>query len=172
MKSPNTVDSIRRKVCENTLRSIEKNTAFSEYGEKHLDAQNKKIEKSRKAYLRRHASLTRVIEKDLQDLRTAQKRYDEERKRRISCCTPISSAKADKRSNSNGKCGLKFSYQTTRQDMLLVDYRTQSYSTGTRSSLKDLTVSPIDSHKYTNTNLGMNLSPVSGSMKFSSNIRI
>ena len=168
------IDSAQRRVFDKTMKSIGR-TSTSTESDKNLNAQKQKIERCRKVFLRRHASLTRIVEKDLQELRNAQKKSEEEQKRRVSCFTLTNDVLAETVAKTNNENNSKF-ISLTREDMLLFGLRA-----GTRCNRKihslgstkkeDLSSSqrnrePVNIGKYSS-----NLKPSYRKIRFYPNIR-
>lgn len=161
-------------IYETTRNITGKSTVTSESDEEYLNIQKQRIEKCRRVFLRRHASLTRIVEKDLQELREAQKRNEEERKRRVSYCALLHDGNS-KEVGATNKCDLQFNH-LSREDMLLFGLRTRScYS----KNMLPLEIAKMDRGAgRIHRSLGdiakkdMRLKPVYRITKFSPNIRI
>ena len=93
LKPMRPVESIKNRLCVTTLKTINKSTACADRAEKAMKNQEEKIEKCRRSFLRRHETLTRIVEKDLKNLQTARRKVEEERQRRITYCISLKNEK-------------------------------------------------------------------------------
>ena len=161
-------------IYETTRNITGKNRAASESDEEYLNTQRQKIEKCRRIFLRRHTSLTRIVEKDLQELRIAQKRNEEERKRRISYCTLLHGDKSKEVGTTN-KRDFQFN-NLTREDMLLFGLRARSCHSKKTLPLEIAKVDRSTGREHRGSvdiaKNGTRLKPVHRIAKFSPNIRI
>ena len=127
------IDSAQKMVFDKTMKNIGRTSTSSE-SDKNLNAQKQKIERCRKVFLRRHASLTRIVEKDLQELRNAQKKSEEEQKRRVSCFTLTNDVLAETMAKTGDEKNSELS-SLTREDMLLFGLRAGASCNGKRRPL-------------------------------------
>ena len=119
-KPTKTLDNVTKRVCLVTLKTINKNAAHADRGERVLNLEEEKIEKCRRLFIRRHTTLMRTVEKDLQDLRTEQKRIEQERQRRLSYCLRIKAEKTEKIGKMKTKDGYDFLLDDlTREEQLM-----------------------------------------------------
>lgn len=127
----NTTVRVKKRLGPLAVKNFNKKTADADRAEKIMRLQEEKIEKGRKLFLRRHETLTRSVEKDLKDLRSAQQKFDEERQRRKSYCMSLEKLQE----NGNNRVTNDNVYEwicsnLSHQEKLLFGLRSYSYSDG------------------------------------------